>query len=212
MTKADDPERLLADALRAQAASATLTPLPPPVTDTAPPTPPAVDPVNQVDKSTKADGVAKSAEAAPADQPEPDPAEAADPAEEPDAEPTPAEAEAEDTEQAEDTEHSAEHEDPADDEPAGQEPGGHDGSADSDTADSDTGAIVHTANPFGLLSGSDAVLPEFADVTRTTVAPPDAPTDALPTRRPALPVRWILLLALLLGLAAGTIVGVLTLR
>ena len=38
------------------------------------------------------------------------------------------------------------------------------------------------------------------------------PAPPPPQHPPSLPVRWVLLLALLFGLAAGTVVGVVTLR
>jgi len=61
---------------------------------------------------------------------------------------------------------------------------------------------------YGLLSGADggALERERAALTPPTVAAPKPPRASGP-----LPVYWILLLAVLLGLATGAVIGLITL-
>jgi hypothetical protein len=71
---------------------------------------------------------------------------------------------------------------------------------------------------YGLISGAgaDSLERERAALDSAPVASPDPPTVRQPpiTRQPTasapLPVYWVLLLAVLLGLAAGSVVGLLT--
>ncbi|MFD8493919.1 hypothetical protein [Amycolatopsis sp. NPDC059657] len=67
---------------------------------------------------------------------------------------------------------------------------------------------------YGLLSGTgaDSLERERAALDSSTeeVTPPTVRQPVVPTQSP-LPVVWILVLAVLLGLAAGSVVGLLTL-
>lgn len=62
---------------------------------------------------------------------------------------------------------------------------------------------------YGLLSGGDASLPVVDEPTIITPVPADHTTRIEPESRVA--AGWVILLALLLGLAAGAVVGLLTL-
>jgi hypothetical protein len=67
---------------------------------------------------------------------------------------------------------------------------------------------------YGLLSGAgaDSLAREHAALANPTLA--DQPTARTPPVQPGstpLPVHWVLLLAVLLGLAAGSVIGLLTL-
>ncbi|HWD04680.1 MAG TPA: hypothetical protein VG674_19740 [Amycolatopsis sp.] len=82
-----------------------------------------------------------------------------------------------------------------------------------------TGTTDELPPNYGLLSGAGAdslareraALDEVAG--RTTPGPADPPTvrTAVPSGPAPLPALWVLLLALLLGLAAGSVIGLLTL-
>jgi hypothetical protein len=67
---------------------------------------------------------------------------------------------------------------------------------------SDVGLRLFSDSPYGLLSGQDSVY---------SIEPPPAPRDTPHTTRMTaarpLSVWWIVLLAVLLGLAAGAVVG-----
>lgn len=67
---------------------------------------------------------------------------------------------------------------------------------------------------YGLLSGAGADSLAREHAALATPAPADPPTIRTPLVQPAstlLPVHWVLLLAVLLGLAAGSVIGLLTL-
>ena len=79
-----------------------------------------------------------------------------------------------------------------------------------------TSAITELPSAYGLLSGASAASLEreraaldAASEAPTAFAPP--PPPPAPRASAQLPAYWILLLAVLLGLAAGSVVGLLTL-
>ncbi|MET8848441.1 hypothetical protein [Amycolatopsis sp. NPDC004625] len=76
-----------------------------------------------------------------------------------------------------------------------------------------TSAINELPSAYGLLSGASADSLERERAALDAEAPTAyAPRPPAPTRSSAqLPAYWILLLAVLLGLAAGSVVGLLTL-
>ncbi|SEF28627.1 hypothetical protein SAMN05421837_104245 [Amycolatopsis pretoriensis] len=79
-----------------------------------------------------------------------------------------------------------------------------------------TSAINELPSAYGLLSGASAdslereraALDPVAEAPTAYTAPPPPPP---PRQSAQLPAYWILLLAVLLGLAAGSVVGLLTL-
>ncbi|RSM36397.1 hypothetical protein DMA12_40490 [Amycolatopsis balhimycina DSM 5908] len=80
-----------------------------------------------------------------------------------------------------------------------------------------TNAINELPSAYGLLSGAGAdslererAALDAASEAPTTFAPPP-PLPPPPRASAQLPAYWILLLAVLLGLAAGSVVGLLTL-
>ncbi|QRP46257.1 hypothetical protein [Amycolatopsis sp. FDAARGOS 1241] len=95
----------------------------------------------------------------------------------------------------------------------------HTSSQPASTPGDSTGTTDELPPRYGLLSGAgaDSLARERAALDdaagrRTTPAAPDPPTvrQAAPAPAP-LPALWVLLLALLLGLAAGSVIGLLTL-
>ncbi|WP_290050995.1 hypothetical protein [Amycolatopsis solani] len=76
-----------------------------------------------------------------------------------------------------------------------------------------TSAINELPSAYGLLSGAsaDSLERERAALDAASEAPTAYSPPPLPRTSAQLPAYWILLLAVLLGLAAGSVVGLLTL-
>ncbi len=159
MTDGPDPERLLAEALRAQAAS---TPLPPPSPLAGPL--PVDEPSNTGDKAA-------------ADKPAKDESQADKP-----------------------------------DEPAASEVRAAGPAADEEPAGGDARLVELLAGSgHGLLSGRDPGTVNLPYVGVPTNRTGPVGTTKLDSGRPQLAWWWMLLLAIVLGLAAGAVAGVLTL-